>query len=100
MKSLSAVLALALHAHQEEVFAGHEKLSESHYQKWLPVCRRAAALASIYESPRQDVDQIRRRPEVRPSSKTQTKKPALSVSNGLQPEGRNGLEIAKAGLSL
>ena len=60
-----------------------KKLSKSHYQKWLPVYRRAAFLAKIYESPRQYVDQIRRRPETRPVKKENKKKPTPSVSNGL-----------------
>jgi hypothetical protein len=36
------------------------KLSKSHYQNGFPTGRRAAALAGIYESPRQSFDQIQR----------------------------------------
>lgn len=53
----------AVHSLEELVSRGHEEVSpsQSRFRKWLPVARRAAALASISESPRQSVDQIRRR---------------------------------------
>jgi hypothetical protein len=77
-----------------------EALQKAPLVHGFPTGRRAGSLARICESPRQSVDQIRRRPGIRPVQKTPTKKPTSSMSNSLQPSGRSGLEMTKAGFAL
>ena len=74
------------------------KLSKSHYQNGFPTGRRAAALASIYESPWQSVDQIQRLACHQATIKVKSKKARFLSLERFAAASCNGLENAKAGL--
>jgi hypothetical protein len=79
------------------------KLSKSHYQNGFLTGQRAAALAGIYESPRQSFDQIQRRAGTAfaaspSSSKKQTKKACFIVFEQFAVFTTTGSKLPKQAL--
>jgi hypothetical protein len=68
VKAFCYVLALAMHAHQQRDLLGHSCLSKVVSENGFRSVGEPL-LASICESPRQSVDQIRRRSASRPENK-------------------------------